>query len=78
MDRCITPILDALNAAGIQTLASCCGHGKRPGSIMLADGREFIIAPDFETARLIERAFAKLSPSLADGTRGAVARKEEA
>ena len=70
MDRCITPILDALNAAGIQTVASCCGHGVRPGNIMLADGREFIIAPDYETARIAEKAF----PSLAidDPERGQV------
>lgn len=39
IDRCIAPIVDALNTAGIATASSCCGHGKHPGSILLADGR---------------------------------------
>jgi hypothetical protein len=47
----------ALNDAGIETIASCCGHGKRPGNIVLKDGRELIIAPDFEAGRMIDRAF---------------------
>ena len=49
IDSCIVPIIKALNESGITTIASCCGHGKRPGSIILVDGREFIIAPDYDT-----------------------------
>lgn len=54
VDRCIYKIVKALNKAGIETVASCCGHGKRNGNIALMDGRELIIAKDYETARIIE------------------------
>jgi len=35
VDSCIAPIVQALNNAGIRTLASCCGHGHIPGNIIL-------------------------------------------
>lgn len=35
IDSCIAPIVRALNDAGVITVASCCGHGKRPGNIAL-------------------------------------------
>lgn len=57
VDRCLEPLVNALNAAGIETIACCCGHQKRPGNIALKDGRELIIAPDFETGREVDRAF---------------------
>jgi hypothetical protein len=43
VDSCIADIVDALNAAGIYTANSCCGHGKEPGSILLHDGRELTV-----------------------------------
>ncbi|MEN6462797.1 MAG: hypothetical protein ABFC94_15690 [Syntrophomonas sp.] len=47
IDACIAPIVKALNDGGIYTITSCCGHGKEPGSILLADGYEIlIIAPE--------------------------------
>jgi hypothetical protein len=54
IDRCIAPLVKALNDGGITTVASCCGHGKVLGNIALADGRELFICPDYETARKIE------------------------
>jgi hypothetical protein len=51
VDSCIAPLVTALNMAGAYTIASCCGHGHRPGNIALEDGRELIIAPDYETGR---------------------------
>lgn len=54
VDTCIAPIITALNAVGVSTIASCCGHNKRPGNIALRDGRELIIARNFEEARLID------------------------
>jgi len=45
VDSCIADIVQALNAAGIYTAQSCCGHGKGDGSIILHDGRELIIRP---------------------------------
>ena len=43
IDACIAPIVEALNAGGIQTYSSCCGHGKGDGSIALSDGRELVV-----------------------------------
>ena len=53
-DPCIEPIVRALNTCGLKTIASCCGHGEQPGVVMLADGREVIIARDWNEARRIE------------------------
>jgi hypothetical protein len=39
IDRCIAPIVEALNIAAIYTESCCCGHGKRAGNIVLHDGR---------------------------------------
>lgn len=46
VDSCIATIVAALNKDGIKTIASCCGHGKMDGSIILADGRELCIHAD--------------------------------
>lgn len=43
IDRCIAPLVTALNAAGIYTASSCCGHGKQDGTIVLQDGRTLIV-----------------------------------
>lgn len=43
IDFCIAPIVEALNKGGIITVASCCGHGKSAGNIVLQDGRMLII-----------------------------------
>jgi len=57
VDAEIALIVRALNDAGLQPVASCSGHGHRPGIIALSDGREIIIARDFDEARRIERLF---------------------
>ncbi len=57
IDCCISKIVKALNDVGLKTIASCCGHKRRPGSIILTDGREIIVAPDFESARKIDSIF---------------------
>ena len=44
IDFCIHHIVAALNAGGIRTVASCCGHGKIPGRIDLEDRRILKIA----------------------------------
>ena len=46
IDKCIAPIVRALNEAGIRTDGSCCGHGKADGYIVLHDGRELVIHPN--------------------------------
>jgi hypothetical protein len=54
VDACIAPIVQALNEVGIGTKACCCGHGNANGNIALADGREILIARNFNEARLME------------------------
>jgi len=39
VDFCIADIVAALNAAGIYTAMSCCGHGEKQGWVTLRDGR---------------------------------------
>ena len=46
IDFCIHQIVAALNAGGIRTVASCCGHGKMLGRIALEDGRTLVVADD--------------------------------
>ena len=48
VDACIAQIVQALNNAGIETIASCCGHNRINGNIVLGDGRVLEIHPDFE------------------------------
>ena len=43
IDYCISDIVSALNANGIETRASCCGHEKIDGRISLEDGRDIIL-----------------------------------
>lgn len=45
IDRCIAPLVAALDAAGIDMRSSCCGHGKGPGEIVLQDGRRVTVGP---------------------------------
>ena len=39
IDRCLANLVEALNTGGILTEACCCGHGKRPGNIILGNGQ---------------------------------------
>lgn len=43
IDRCIAPLVRALQRGGIDMRACCCGHGKRNGHIILADGRAMVL-----------------------------------
>ena len=43
IDWCIHRIVAALNAAGLETAASCCGHGRIDGRIDLKDGNVLFI-----------------------------------
>ncbi len=37
VDSCIAEFVQMLNDNGHETVASCCGHGKQPPSIILRD-----------------------------------------
>lgn len=56
-DPCIVEIVRALNNAGLKTVASCCGHGFRPGSICLEDDREIHIVRNRDEGRKFDRVF---------------------
>lgn len=56
-DPDIADVVGALNAGGVPTVASCSGHGERPGNVALVDGRELIVAADWNEARKVEAAF---------------------
>lgn len=62
VDRCIAPLVEAINDGLGRTVASCCGHGKRPGSIALADGRELRIMT-YEQARAVDGLFPPITPT---------------
>ena len=48
-DPCIAPLVDALNQpVHLATVASCCGHGKWPGWIALADSRVLAISASLD------------------------------
>lgn len=57
IDNCIAPLVKALNSAGLVTIASCCGHGKQPGSIVFVDGREIRIFKNYNDARKVDKLF---------------------
>jgi hypothetical protein len=38
LDSCMVDKILLLDKAGVQTVASCCGHGKYPESVIIRDG----------------------------------------
>lgn len=68
VDSCIVPLVRALDDAGIRTIASCCGHGHRPGSIAIEDGRELLIARNFNEARALTAGFPDIHGNPTTGT----------
>ena len=54
IDPCIAQIVAALNAGGVTTEASCCGHGIKDGNIILTDGRVLIIK-EYEDGMFIDK-----------------------
>lgn len=60
VDTCIAALVLYLNAGGYKTVASCCGHGKQPASIVLEGDREIRIMT-FEQARQVDEMFAPIN-----------------
>jgi len=54
IDKCIYPIVKALNDGGVFTIASCCGHGQLPGSIILENNKELILTTFDESRKLFK------------------------
>ena len=53
VDSCMADFVDRLNKAGIDTFASCCGHGKLPATICLS-GDRWMIVTDRDTRERFE------------------------
>ncbi len=53
VDSCISRFVQALNAAGITTSTSCCGHGEGDGSFLTHSEGEYrlVIIVDAKTSR---------------------------
>jgi len=66
VDACIAGIVLALNEGGVATIASCCGHGRRPGSIILGDGRELFVASSYEMARKLDKCWPPINEEVND------------
>ena len=56
IDNCIFDLVKLLNENYKTTIASCCGHGKQPTSIVFEDESEIRIMT-FEQARKVDRLF---------------------
>ena len=56
IDRCIAPLIEALNAARIYTASCCCGHGEEHGYIWLRDGRALIVLNEATKEAITEMA----------------------
>lgn len=70
-DPCLADLIDALNDPPHRTVASCCGHGHRPGSIILADGRVLLVCKDLAEADAITAHYPDIHGSLSpDGSDG--------
>lgn len=44
----VADLIRALNNGGVPTVASCSGHGEKPGWVALKDGRQLAIVPDLD------------------------------
>lgn len=45
VDRCLAPLIKALNDRGLYTSGCCCGHSKGPGDIRFHDGQVLHLPP---------------------------------
>ena len=50
----VADLVDALNTETLATVASCSGHGHRPGVISLADGRQLMVFDSLEHSKPVE------------------------
>ena len=66
IDRCIAPIVRALQAEGLDMLGSCCGHGQADGEILLADGRTLVVKEPRLTAKETRRLRSEAGISMAE------------
>ena len=62
VDRCIAPLVQALNDGGVKTVSCCCGHSKHPGYIWLDDGRVLVILPEYTGKMGLQKVWDLFAP----------------
>ncbi len=75
VDPCLADLVRALNHDGFQTVGSCCGHGRRPASIILEarpgcgweDDLEMVILPRSESAEKLDHLWPPIWPKEGGG-----------
>jgi len=55
VDYCIARLVAALEAGGFRPVASCCGHGKMPGSVLLEDRTNVVMLTDEQADETLKR-----------------------
>ena len=54
----IADVVSALNSGALVTVASCSGHGFRPGVISMEDGRQLMVLADTRQLEIAQQPFA--------------------
>jgi len=67
-DPCIAPVVEMLNGAGLPTVWSCCGHGRRPARIGLRDGRQVVVFADADEANRIDGLWPDINAEAVTGS----------
>ena len=76
IDHCIQDIINELNKAGFETIASCCGHGFQPMRISLDSGAEILIL-NYKQAQKVATLFPGINGEQAHPTEPAQEAGEE-
>ena len=55
VDFCVAKLVAALEAGGFRPVASCCGHGKMPASVLLEDRTNVVMLTEEEAEDAMRR-----------------------
>lgn len=51
VDSCLAPLVQALNDHGVETIGSCCGHGRETGTVVIAQKDGAVVTLSVRAAR---------------------------
>jgi len=55
IDFCVAHLVATLEAGGLRPIASCCGHGKMPPSVLLEDRTNIVMLTDEQAEETMKR-----------------------
>lgn len=55
IDYCVARLVAALEAGGLRSIASCCGHGKMPPTVLLEDRTYVVLLTEEEAIDAMKR-----------------------